>query len=123
MATRLSVTFVFLGALFVLSTIPTGKQPGDSAFVSLIASTPRAIQKSLHVLLYAVLAGLWAWTLQALAMKTSLRLLLAFLLTVGFGAAMEWCQTRIPGRFGTSLDVLLNAVGAAAGLFFAWVWL
>jgi VanZ family protein len=106
----------------VLSTISARDQPGDSTFVWLIASTPSSIQKILHVALYAVLTGLWVWTLQTMQLKLSQRLLLAFVFSVGFGAAIEWYQTRIPGRFGTLLDVLLNALGAVVGLVVAWAW-
>jgi VanZ family protein len=122
LAARLLITFIFLGALFVLSTIPAREQSGDSTFVWLIARTPSLIQKSLHVALYAVLTGLWVWTLETLPMKLSQRLSMAFVFSVAFGAAMEWYQTRIPGRFGTLFDVLLNALGAVAGLLVAWFW-
>jgi VanZ family protein len=45
--------------------------------------------------------------------------LTAFIITVGFGAVVEWCQTRVPGRIGSLADVLLNAAGAALGLLVA----
>ena len=32
---------------------------------------------------------------------------------------MEWRQTKVPGRFGTVNDVVLNAAGAALGLLAA----
>jgi VanZ family protein len=38
---------------------------------------------------------------------------------VAFGAVMEWCQTKVPGRYGTAFDVALDAAGAALGLLAA----
>jgi VanZ family protein len=32
---------------------------------------------------------------------------------------LEWHQTRVPGRFGTVADVLLNLIGAIIGLIAA----
>ena len=80
--------------------------------------TPTLLQKALHVCLYAILALLLVWTLDDLQSWTY-RLLIAFILAVAFGALMEWCQTMVPGRYGTVFDVALNAAGAAIGLLAA----
>ena len=65
--------------------------------------------------LYATLVVLWAWTLDAIQSKSQ-RLIIAVTLAVCFGAAMEWFQTKVPGRYGTLVDVILNAAGALLGV-------
>jgi len=112
---RWIVTLLLVGAVIVLSVIPGHARSGDSAFVWLVAVTPAPLQKLMHFVIYAGLAWLWAWTLEGITHRW-LRLAIAFVLTVGLGATLEWYQTRVPGRFGTLLDVLLNTAGAIAGL-------
>ena len=58
------------------------------------------------------------WSLEAVESRTA-RIALTFVLTVGLGAILEWYQTLVPGRFGTIVDALLNAIGAIAGLLLA----
>lgn len=100
------------------SLLPGRPQPTDSAFIWLVAKTPTLLQKGLHIGLYGVLALLLAWTLDVIESRTY-RFLVAFIIAVAFGMVMEWYQTRVPGRFGTVVDVALNAVGAALGLLIA----
>lgn len=81
-----------------------------------------SLDKSVHAALFAVL-----YILVALAMDEqyapiaprSKSMALAFLLTLGYGAATEWMQ-QIPalGRRGDLLDLLANAVGAMLGLVY-----
>ena len=112
---RVIITLCFMALLTVASIIPGSAEPGDSVFVWLVAKTPTLLQKSLHVCLYATLAVLWVWTLDAIQSK-SRRLVIAVTIAVCFGAAMEWFQTKVPGRYGTIVDVILNAAGALLGL-------
>ena len=112
---RVIITLCFMALLTVASIIPGSAEPGDSVFVWLVAKTPTLLQKSLHVCLYATLAVLWTWTLDAIQYK-SRRLVIAVTIAVCFGAAMEWFQTKVPGRYGTVVDVILNAAGALLGL-------
>ena len=107
-----------MGALLFASAVPGRAQPGDSVFVWLMAATPSPLQKALHLCVYAVLTVLWAWTLDNLQSK-SLRLILPIAFAISFGALMEWYQTKVPGRYGTLLDVPLNTVGAIMGLLLA----
>ncbi len=112
---RWIIMLTLVVAVIALSVVPGQPQSGDSKFVWLVAATPTFVQKLMHFLIYAAMAWLWAWTLEGIA-PNWLKLAIALVLTVGMGAALEWYQTRVPGRFGTLLDVLLNAVGAIAGL-------
>ena len=115
---RWLITGAFVVLIVILSVTPGQATSGDTGFVWLVAVTPPPLQKLMHVVIYGMLAALWVWTL-ARVKTTPLRLALAFVLTVGLGAILEWYQTQVPGRFGTLNDVLLNAVGAAAGLLVA----
>lgn len=115
---RWIITLTLVAAIIILSVIPGHAQSGDSKFVWLVAATPTFVQKLMHFLIYAAMAWLWTWTLEGIAPRWA-RLAIAFALAVGLGAALEWYQTRVPGRFGTLLDILLNAAGAIAGLFIA----
>jgi len=118
--TRAALTLLLTILLLVLSLIPGRAEPGDSVFVWAVAMTPTLLQKLMHLLLYAVLAFLWAWTLEALE-SVRVRFVVAALLAVSFGAVMELAQTYVPGRFGTLTDALLNGAGAALGLLMAWM--
>lgn len=121
---RLGFTCVLMAALLALSIIPGQAQHGDSVFVWAVAATPTVLQKTMHVLLYGLLAFLWAWTLSAVkSISTRIALALALFLTAGFGASMEWAQTQVPGRFGTLQDAFLNIGGAVLGLIAAGLFL
>ena len=115
---RWLITLSLVALIVGLSVVPGHPKPGDSSFTWLVALTPTLLQKMMHVLIYAVLAMLWAWTLESLGPRW-VRIALALLLSIGLGAALEWYQTKIPGRFGSLVDVLLNAAGAIAGIVVA----
>ena len=121
-AYRWLITLAFVAILIVLSVTPGKSQAGDSMFIWLIANTPTLLQKLMHVFCYALLTGLWVWTLEAIESRV-LRLALSLLLAVSLGGILEWYQTKVPGRFGSIVDVLLNAGGAVAGLLLAFVFL
>lgn len=106
-------------ALLVLaSLIPGQTKLGDFAFIGLFRKTPTLLQKILHVCLYGVLAMLLFWTFEGIQSR-DYRFLISYLTAVVFGAVMEWCQTKVSGRFGTVHDVAINAAGAALGLLAA----
>ena len=107
-----------MSLLMLVSVIPGHPKPDDSAFIWLAAKTPTPMQKVLHVLLYGVLALLLLWTFEGIQSR-AYRFLISFIIAVAFGAVMEWCQTKVPGRFGTMYDVVLDAAGAALGLLVA----
>lgn len=117
-ATRIIITLCFMALLLIASVIPGRAQPGDSVFIWMVAKTPTLLQKTLHVCLYAVLAMLWVWSLEAIQSKPQ-RMVIAIIVAVCFGAAMEWYQTKVPGRYGTIVDIGLNTAGAVVGLIAA----
>ena len=112
------LTLSFMTLVMFASLIPGDHKPGDSVFIWLVVSTPTLIQKMLHLFLYGVLALMLVWTLDGIQSRVY-RFLMALIIAVAFGAVMEWCQTKVPGRFGTVYDVVLNAAGAALGLLAA----
>ena len=115
---RWLLTLAFVAIIVALSVTPERGQQGDSIFAWLVTHTAPTLQKLLHVAVYAALAMLWMWTLDDVRSQV-LRIALTLLLTVGLGAALEWYQTRVPGRFGTVVDALLNALGAIGGTVLA----
>jgi VanZ family protein len=102
----------------LVSLIPGHNKPGDSMFIWLVANTPTLMQKILHICLYGVLAVLLVWSLDGIQTRIY-RFLLVLFIAVAFGGIMEWCQTKVPGRFGTVYDVALDTIGAALGLLAA----
>ena len=109
---------MLIAVIVALSVVPGRAQLGDSAFVWLISMTPAPLQKLMHGVAYATLTLLWMWTLEKID-PVPLRMALAFTLSVGIGAVLEWYQTSVPGRFGTLTDAILNAVGSIVGLIAA----
>ena len=104
--------------LLVASVVPGRVAGSDSVLIRMVANTPQPLQKLLHFCLYGVLTLLLVWALDVVTPE-SLRLAIAFTVAVGFGAAMAWYQTRVPGRFGTFADVALDGSGAMLGLLAA----
>ncbi len=115
---RWALTLVLVALIVGLSVTPGVARPDDNLFSWLYAGTPPTVQKVLHIIMYGLLAFLWMWTLAGIE-PARLRLGIALLLTLGLGVALEWHQTRVPGRFGTLVDALLNAVGALIGVVVA----
>ena len=115
---RWLVTIAFVALVIILSVTPGRDQTNDSVFVWLVVNTPTLLQKLLHVGVYALLAFLLAWALEDVGSRP-VRFALAATVAIGLGATLEWYQTQVPGRFGTLLDVLLNAGGAVVGLLAA----
>ena len=115
---RTIFTLCFMGLLVFVSLIPGQPQPGDFAFTWLVTKTPTQLQKLLHVCFYGVLSLLLVWSLERVE-SWVYRLLIGLIIAVALGAVLEWCQTKVPGRFGTAYDVALDAAGAVLGLIVA----
>jgi len=113
---RLAATLVLMAVIVVLSVIPGDPQPGDSVFVWAIAEVPSLLQKSMHVVLYGLLTVLWGWTLVLVQPNTARRWSIVLAIVIGFGAALEVCQLFVPGRFGSTVDVGFDTIGAVVGM-------
>ncbi len=112
---RWLITLAFAALIVFLSVTPRRVNGGPPTVGRIIDHTPALLHKFMHVVCYAVLAMLAVWTLEPLASQTN-RIMITLLATIGFGAFLEWQQTRVPGRFGTIFDVLLNTLGALVGI-------
>ena len=121
-AVRLGITLAVSLFIAAGSVVPGHVQPGDSAFVWLVAAIPTAMQKILHVIAYAALAMLWMWTLGGIQ-SSPLKVATALAITFATGVGLEWYQTTVPGRYGTLTDIILNAGGAVLGVILALVFL
>jgi VanZ family protein len=84
------------------------------------------IRKCAHLAEYAVL-GLLCWRALRKPVREDPRswswpaARLAFELVLLYAASDEWHQTFVPNREGRIHDVLIDASGAAAGLFLLWI--
>ena len=117
-ADRIALTLCLMALLALLSLMPGNSGGARHGIGQLLDRTPVSLQKVMHVALYAALALLLVWALEGIQVITY-RYLTAFITAAGFGALMEWCQTKVPGLFGTVSDVGLNAAGVAIGLLVA----
>jgi hypothetical protein len=115
---RWALTLALVVVIVGLSITPGVARPDDNLFSWLYAGTPPPAQKVFHIVIYAMLAFLWMWTLDFIE-STRVRVAITLLLTLGLGLALEWYQTQVPGRFGTLIDVLLNAAGVIVGVLVA----
>jgi VanZ family protein len=98
-----------------LSLAPGDGSAGDSVFGWAVTVTSPTLQNAMHVILYGVLAGLWIWTLYGFGLRGKVPVSAAVLLILVFGAAMEFAQMAIPGRFASLGDMLLNIIGTGLG--------
>lgn len=92
---RLVVTIAFMALLVVASIIPGRAQHGDSVLIRMVAATPTLLHKIMHVALYALLALLWIWTLEAIE-SVHARLLAALVIAVAMAA--RWSGRRRASR-------------------------
>ena len=115
MIARYATATALMAALLVLSILPGDPAAAESGFVWLVASVPSPLQNGLHVVAWAVLASVLWWAFAA-SRSEARRLGLAFGTSVAFGCVTEMLQAGIPGRYGTLSDLLLDVLGAVAGL-------
>lgn len=113
-AHRFIPAVTWMGLIFLLSareTVP--KPPGfDASLTSILG----------HFGVYAVLAALTWWALGGFAVTSRQRVAFAFGLALLYGISDEWHQSFVPGRQPDVFDVLVDAIGAAAGIAIAaWV--
>ena len=107
------IAVAYMAALFLLSSIP-----GDQELGRRLLFPPPAVQKLLHVPVYAGLTWLW-WRARKGRTDSRTAVLVAAAIAVGYGVLDEIHQMYVPGRYASVTDALLNAAGAAA--IVAWV--
>lgn len=107
------VTLGFIAVLVFLSLAPARSEP--------VRRSPRALQKTMHVVLYGVLTVLLVWCLSEAGYTSNTVYPLAWLLAVALGTLMELLQLQRPERVGDWADVARNAAGAAGGALVAFL--
>ncbi len=100
----------WMGLIFFLSAQPDLPHP-ETSWVDLLLSS------GAHMLLFGVLAALWARALGERSRST----LVAFFLTALYAFSDELHQAFVPGRHPDLWDLLCDAGGALLGL--GWFWL
>ena len=103
---RLLAPLAWMMLIWVLSSIPAAP---DQTMAGIFI--PKVIQKGMHVVVYAILCCLWLWAMDSRWTKAGVAS--ALCLTTAYAAVDEFHQTFTPGRFGSPLDVALDAAAAA----------
>lgn len=101
----------WMGTIFFLSAQPDLPHPSSGWLDWLISSTA-------HVLMFGVLAMLWARALGPGRRSWPM----ALALTLLYALSDELHQLYVPGRHADPWDLASDALGAVSGLA-AWVWL
>jgi hypothetical protein len=108
----------YMAFIYLLSSIPGTVPVEHGTVTALFAWLPPQIQNVLHIPLFGGLGYLWSWSLRSWRPRARVIALVAFVLTVAYGAFDEWHQLSVPGRYASLTDLSLDAVGAAIGVCF-----
>lgn len=104
--------------LYALSSIP-GDQTPDTIGGELFMWVQPQWQNLLHVPLYAGLTATWIWAMRAWPLSRNGLLIISLLLAATWGLLDEIHQANVPGRFGSTTDMLLNVCGAILAVGYA----
>ena len=74
------------------------------------------VRKSAHFLAYAVLGGMFYWVLQGYGLQMHKAIVISLALAAVYAISDEVHQTFIAGRSGEVGDVLIDTLGALAGI-------
>lgn len=96
--------------ILVASLVPGGGGGGTLG--------PVGVDKLLHVVGYAVLAGTSLWALRDRRLGATLAVVV---LVTGYGGVVELLQGPVPGRAVSLLDLVADAVGAVLGVAGWWL--
>ena len=96
------------GLIFYLSGIPGLKTPFSWDYI---------LRKLAHMFEYAVLCALVARAFAGAGLTGRRQVGYAVILAVLYAVTDEYHQSFVPGRFCSPMDVLIDAVGAAAGYY------
>jgi VanZ family protein len=90
-----------MAVIFYLSAQPAGED---------LPAWEVALRKLGHLGGYALLAGLWAWTLAGVVRRP---LVWAVAIAFLYACSDEWHQSFVETRHATPVDVLIDSVGIA----------
>jgi len=71
------------------------------------------LRKAAHMIEYAALAALWAWTLWAVVPRRA-AVAAAAAIAIAYAVSDELHQSTVEGRNGSPVDVGIDAIGVAA---------
>ncbi len=113
---RLIAPVFWMLVLWILSSIPTAPDhTTGGVFI------PKLVQKTMHGVLYAVLAATWLWDFGPRRVDVKMALS-AVCLASAYAAVDEYHQTFVPGRTGCLIDVGLDTLGAVFGVCVVAAW-
>ncbi|RKY02942.1 MAG: hypothetical protein DRP55_02165, partial [Spirochaetes bacterium] len=88
-------------------------QPVDSSYKAGVVR--EVFHNLLHIPAYGLLAYLVLYCFSLLEVRTYI---FTFIIATLYGIFMEFCQSFIPGRFASLMDIFLNAIGVILVLGF-----
>jgi len=107
---RILAPLAWMALLWVLSSLPAAP---DHTMVGIFV--PKLLQKTMHVVAYAVLAATWLWVF-GLDRITRTAAIWTVGLAIAYAAIDEGHQTFVSGRTGSLWDVGLDTFAAALGV-------
>ena len=99
--------------IFISSSIPMDVSQDKLKFVTVLTPT---VQNILHIPIYGVLAYLWLNSFNKHCTAILKSIFLTLLITILYNLLDEFHQTFVPGRYGSSLDMIFNLIGIACGM-------
>jgi len=97
-----------MGVIFYFSSLPHLKSPFAWDLV---------LRKVAHALEYAVLAILCSRALKGSEVQPPVHLYSAFAIAVLYAVSDEFHQSFVPGREATPLDIGIDSIGSAIGIY------
>ena len=101
-----------MAAIFLLSSFPGVSRSNQPWLVIDLNPT---VQNALHIPLFGLLQWLWLRALTRPGRALLVAIVLAALITIGYGCLDEFHQSFVPGRYASLQDILLDTFGVGAG--------
>ncbi len=100
----------YMVLLFYLSTLPD-----TSVSQNALTKIPSTLQNLLHAPAFGGLAILWLFSLHFFPLSDRASQQIAVIVSIAYGAVLEFYQAWVPGRFASLEDFIFNCLGV---LFF-----
>ena len=113
---HIALPLLIMAALYATSSLPGTSTP-DEPGVNLILLIGPLVQNGLHLPVYALLSWSLHWALLAWGYSSRRAAIGACAIALAFGTLDEWHQSFVPGRLASLTDIVLNAAGAALGVW------
>ncbi len=104
------LTFLWMGVIYAFSSQPSDELPYLGLYDLLV-------KKGGHMLGYAILAWLFSRSWEGFNFSPRSVFLLAFFATVLYAISDEFHQSFVPGRHPSTVDVVIDTIGATIGLW------